>query len=272
MSLHKLFLDSGAFSAWSQKKEIRIKDYIQFIKAHQKSIHTYANLDVIGDSEKTFQNQLIMEKHGLTPLPVFHYGEDERYLTKYLDRGYEYMALGGMVPISTPQLTQWLDRLFEGPLTDTKGMPRLKLHGFGLTSVYLMSRYPWFSVDSTTWMAFSNYGSVIYPLRKNGQWDYSNNYEVINVSPRPSTKKISILYSCTHEVNKVFLKYIEEKGFVLGKSVWEGGKEIIIEPGLCNDVNLRYELCALYFLDLIKTLPEYPWAFKKRSRSQLQFF
>ena len=32
----ELFLDSGAFSAWTQKVEINIQDYIEFIKEHEK--------------------------------------------------------------------------------------------------------------------------------------------------------------------------------------------------------------------------------------------
>ena len=80
----ELFLDSGAFSAWSQGKEINIEDYIQFIKEHKDVIDVYANLDVIGDAEATWRNQLRMEKAGLNPLPVFHYGEDISWLKNLL--------------------------------------------------------------------------------------------------------------------------------------------------------------------------------------------
>ena len=44
----ELFLDSGAFSAWSQKIEINIQDYISFIKEHEDVIDIYANLDELG--------------------------------------------------------------------------------------------------------------------------------------------------------------------------------------------------------------------------------
>ena len=68
-----LFLDSGAYSAWTQGVEINIRDYIDFIKQHQDIIDIYANLDVISidgkrgsklTAELTLKNQKIMEEGG----------------------------------------------------------------------------------------------------------------------------------------------------------------------------------------------------------------
>ena len=42
-----VFLDSGAFSAWTRGMEIDIQKYIEFIKQNQDIITVYANLDVI---------------------------------------------------------------------------------------------------------------------------------------------------------------------------------------------------------------------------------
>lgn len=139
-----IFLDSGAFSAFTQGVNIDIQEYIDFIKTHQDHLTVYANLDVIGSPEGTWKNQRRMEKAGLMPLPCFHYGEDPKWLVMYLSRGYEYIALGGMVPISTPDLKIWLDDIWKNYLTDAEGMPIIKVHGFGLTSNSLMRRYPWF--------------------------------------------------------------------------------------------------------------------------------
>ena len=100
-----LFIDSGAFGKNSSK--ISLDNYIQFIKNNKSKIDLYANLDVIGNANKTYQNQKEMEKEGLTPLPVFHYGSSEEVLKKYLRKRYSYISLGGMVPISSPQLQMW---------------------------------------------------------------------------------------------------------------------------------------------------------------------
>lgn len=158
----KVFLDSGAFSAFTLGVEVDLPTYCKFIRDNADIIDVASVLDGIGDPLKTWQNQQAMEQHGTRPLPCFHYGEDERYLEWYISK-YEYITLGGMVPISNNQLVFWLDRLWDKYLTDGSGRPRLKVHGFGLTSLPLMRRYPWYSVDSSSWVQISSIGSILLP-------------------------------------------------------------------------------------------------------------
>ena len=40
--------------------------------------------------------------------------------------------------------------------------------------------------------------------------------------------------------------------------------EIVVEPGLSNKYQLRDEMNIIYFLDLEKSMPEWPWAFKRK--------
>lgn len=161
----KVFLDSGAFSAFSKGVEINLPEYCEYIKQNDDIIERidgiplYSVLDGIGDPLKTYQNQLAMERLGVRPLPCFHYGEDERYLEWYM-KNYDYITIGGMVPITTPQLYLWLDRIFDRYLTDGAGRPKLRVHGFGLTTIGLMERYPWFSVDSSSWVQIAANGAI----------------------------------------------------------------------------------------------------------------
>lgn len=162
----KVFLDSGAFSAFTKGVEVDLPKYCEYIKRNKDIIEHVDGtllasvLDGIGDPLKTWQNQLAMEQLGVRPLPCFHYGEDERYLEWYI-ANYDYITLGGMVPISTPQLKLWLDRIWEKYLTDGSGRPRIKVHGFGLTTVSLMERYPWYSVDSSSWVQIARVGGML---------------------------------------------------------------------------------------------------------------
>lgn len=292
----ELFLDSGAFSAWSQEKEIKIQDYINFIKKHENVIDVYANLDVIGNAKATWSNQIIMEQAGLDPLPVFHYGEDIKWLKRYLTKDYNYISLGGMVPISTPNLIPWLDQLFTKFLTNEKGFPKIKIHGFGLTSLSLMLRYPWYSVDSTSWVVTGRMGSVYIPRYRNGEWIYDENSWKITVSNRsPNTKEAGKHIETLPPTEKrIALDYIHDKGYRLGKSEfkkvnqthklqdnerWADKKpkskvdkrelEIILESGISNKYQLRDEINIIYFLDLEKSMPEWPWAFKKKGQDGL---
>jgi len=176
-----LFLDSGAYSAKTQGIEINLDEYIAFIKKYKKYINIYANLDVIGDAEATWKNQKKMEKAGLHPLPCYHYGEDVKYLKRYI-KEYDYMALGGLVGGSSAKLGPWFDRIFQNYICNEKGYPKIKVHGFGMTSLKFMLRYPWYSVDSTSWVTTGRMGGLLVPKKVNGKYDYSKNPWKIAIS------------------------------------------------------------------------------------------
>lgn len=168
----KVFLDSGAFSAFSKGVSVDLNKYCDYIHANQDIIEFPSVLDAIGDPDGTWRNQDAMERQGVRPLPCFHYGEPEVVLEYYV-KNYEYITIGGMVPISTPQLLIWLDRIWTDYLTLPDGTPKVKVHGFGLTSLPLMFRYPWYSVDSSTWVQWAANGMILVPGRA-GQVDVSN--------------------------------------------------------------------------------------------------
>lgn len=170
----KVFLDSGAFSAFTLGVELSVSEYVDYIARNMDILRVEDGnlmasvLDGIGDPHQTYRNQLEME--GLLklkgidarPLPCFHSGEDERYLEHYV-QNYDYITLGGMVGASTQQLMVWLDRMWDRYLTDGSGRPRCKVHGFGITAIPIMEAYPWYSCDSSSWIQSAAFGSIIMP-------------------------------------------------------------------------------------------------------------
>lgn len=164
----KVFIDSGAFSAYTLGINIDIGVYCDYIKRNLDIIRVEDGslmasvLDGIGDPLLTYKNQKKMEKLGVRPLPCFHAGEDERYLEYYV-KNYEYITLGGMVGSSTKQLCIWLDRIWDRYLVDGSGNARIKVHGFGITSVPIMERYPWYSCDSSSWIQSAAFGGIVTP-------------------------------------------------------------------------------------------------------------
>jgi hypothetical protein len=168
----QIFLDSGAFSAFTQGVTINLKQYCHYILRNMDLFEVISVLDAIGDYTKpetlppaatqTYNNLKAMEQMGVYALPCYHYGEPEQVLEYYAEN-YEYITIGGMVPISSPQLKVWLDRIWGRYLTNEDGTPKVKVHGFGLTSVPLMARYPWYSVDSSSWVQLGGMGNVFLP-------------------------------------------------------------------------------------------------------------
>jgi len=147
-----VFLDSGAFSM-KNKEPQNINEYCEFIK--NTGIEIYSVLDVIGSAQKTYENQVYMEKNGLFPIPCYHLGTDIEYLYKYLDKKYNYISIGGMV--HNANLDAGLRYIWA---IIYKERPNIKVHGFGLTSIQRMGCYPWFSIDSSTYLAGVRYGKL----------------------------------------------------------------------------------------------------------------
>ncbi len=164
----QVFVDSGAFSAFTLGATIDLPTYCDYIKRNEDIIRKEDGilmasvLDGIGDPLQTYRNQLDMEYLGAKPLPCFHYGEDPRYLEWYL-QNYEYITIGGLVGKSKVQQIQWLDEVWGKYMTDGSGRAKIKVHGFGVTSVELMERYPWYSCDSSSWIQAAAFGSIVSP-------------------------------------------------------------------------------------------------------------
>ncbi len=220
----KIFLDSGAFSMFTQGIDVDLRDYADFIKRNSDIIAVASNLDHIGNGteKQTWKNQKILEDMGADIQPVHHARDADKWLAKYLEAGYDYIFLGGMVPEHTKYLKKWLDRVWDTLLTDSKGKPLVKVHGFGLTTPELMLRYPWYSVDSTSWLMAAASGGIYLPV--------NDRLRTIAFSAlSPSRKKrgahfSTITKSERKEIRKWFKRFkFKEKNLLgrqYGRSTW----------------------------------------------------
>lgn len=174
----KIFLDSGAFSAFTLGEKIDLGRYCDFIHANDDIIardgdtKMIAPLDVIGGgpgefypkaktAELSLKNMEAMEARGTEPLPCFHFNEPWEYLDYYASR-YDYIALGGLVRNDLYGLESWFRQVFERTC-NSDGTPKIRFHAFSLTALQLMLKYPWYSVDSSTWVQWAANGLVLMP-------------------------------------------------------------------------------------------------------------
>ena len=286
--LIKLFLDSGAYSAWSKGVPIDIQEYIQFIKLHLRFIAAYSVLDVMGDPEKTWANQRIMEKAGLHPVPCFHYNDDEKYVKLYTSGKYPYISFGGMVPEHGNSLVMWLDRMFRDYVCGPDGMPKCKVHGFGMTTHDLLWRYPWYSVDSASWVFAGRNGVILVPRKINGEYNYQERAWTVTVSDKSGEAKKTEgkhFNSFSKTEQKQIVDYLAHKGEALGEStfftpsgpdyvlkadeLWANAKtkemvEKIVVEGVTNSYRIRDALNVAYYVDLMNAynlIKPWPWAF-----------
>ncbi len=153
-----IFLDCGAYSAWTRGDTIDVHAYAKFLKDYGHLVSVYPNLDVKGSIEKTLENQTILEGYGLHPIPVFHVNTRRwDILEDYIER-YPYIALGAVAGENTPMSTLHSD--MNNIFARMKKKPYTKFHGFGITSLELIKTYPFYSVDSTNWLAGGRFGTI----------------------------------------------------------------------------------------------------------------
>ena len=295
-------MDSGAFSAWTQGMEIDIDNYADFALENLNYISYVVNLDVIPSkwgkrpskeeadqaARQGWENYKYMVKKGIPEdriIHVFHQDEEFSWLNKFVKEGLKYIGISPANDRNVKEKILWLDQCMNH-ITDSEGMPLNKWHGFAVTSLRIMMRYPWYSVDSSSWAAISRMGAIIIPRLKNYKWAYDKQSWILGVTPRsPYRNKITKhIDNLSPAMKKMALEYIHSKGYRLGKSVfkkvspeyrlksneiwYEKGRivEIIKKKGIINDHRQRNEINILYFQDLASSMPEWPWPFEKKRR------
>ena len=221
-----LMLDSGAYSAWNIGAQISVVDYAEYILANIEYIDTVVNLDVIpgvkngpmpsaADIEhaarQSWENFEYLRSCGIDAIPVFHQAERFYWLERMLDAGCTYIGLGAISRAVSKQRIAWLDDVWD-MLADDDGRARIKVHGFGVTSSEVMFRYPWYSIDSTTWMITAAYGMIMVPsVDAKGDWVFHRRIPRVRISKEapivPGHFKL-----LTDAEKEVVLRFIEESG------------------------------------------------------------
>jgi len=257
-------LDSGAFSAWNNGKVIDIDHYCAFIKAHAEFIDHYVALDVIPgafgvtpspeevevSAQKSWDNLLYMQAEGLDPVPVFHMGEQFKWLRRMIDHGCKYIGISPANDRTTAAKKVWLDRVFD-EITDKEGWPVVKTHAFGVTAIDLLIRYPWYSADSTTWIMIAGRGRVLVPVWENGAWNFN--------------KKAKIFYcSEPHGEGESLIRGQQQLEWMKVPSQREHVERWLHECGVSlddcmKDYRLRTIVCARFFLEFERNFKPRPF-------------
>ena len=96
-------------------------------------------------------------------LPVFHIGEDFKYLNNMCNaildgKHIPYIALGGTVGLDRKTKDTWYNTAFR-VIKQSKN-PNVKVHAFGMTSLDILEKYPFTSADSTSWLMTAANGNI----------------------------------------------------------------------------------------------------------------
>lgn len=272
------YVESEAYRAYRRA-------YLEHLRREQGNLSAFSNLDVVHNAELTWKNQQWFEKRGVKPLPVFHLGSDVKWLRRYIELGYSYICLGGLVPNPPMILKPMLDRLWVEELTDDRGMPKVKVHGFGMTSFDLMYRYPWYSVDSKTWTDIARFGAIYVPRKvKSGEPDWLHPVAIPVSHRRDHLKLVGRHYKTLPASSQAFiLNLLKEFGLQFGRStfiaadesyelkegeMWlrrpkkgkPGEVEQVVEVGVSNDHLARLSFNMYVFKQIERRVRPWPWS------------
>jgi hypothetical protein len=137
----RIYIDSGAFTAWKGGKEVTIDEYCRFIDGLGFKPFGYFTLDKIGDPKGSHENYKTFLRRGYKPIPIFTRGEDPSMLDEYFKTS-EVVGIGGLVKT-------------KGNYGFVKGiqnhLKNRQVHWLGFTQPGFIARYKPYSVDSASW-------------------------------------------------------------------------------------------------------------------------
>jgi hypothetical protein len=152
-----LLMDSGGFTARTAGKPISVEAYAKWLVAND--VRLAFNLDT-NDLGETLRNQKYLEKHTRAYIiPIYHlsdYLEARELLQDFMH--YPYIGLGGVA--GERGNVSIKDELYRYVFRHTRD--RVRVHGLGITSDYECRNYPFYSVDSSSWLSMARYGRSLF--------------------------------------------------------------------------------------------------------------
>jgi hypothetical protein len=182
-------LDSGGFTFRKHGKKADVVAYADYL--NQFNVKRAFNMDM-NSIEETAANQKYLEENTRAEiLPIYHYSdwvnpETRPLLNEWADK-YPYLSVAALGSSSTTQRALFYEFCFSVVRN------RSRIHGLGVTVIDHCLNFPFYSVDSTTWLCASRFGDL---------FEFKGNTIVKHKSARHAangTKKITNIEMLTFE-------------------------------------------------------------------------
>jgi len=151
----EVLLDSGAYV---KAAKINVKDYAEFLGKYKDYFCGYFNLDSLYADDNvavSMDNQEYLESQGLTPIPVYHFGEPIEVLHELL-HSHSHIGIGGCARKSSNTVDAWLKTL------ELHRYSWVQWHVLGITAKSVLENNPSItSVDSTKWLVGRRFGMLV---------------------------------------------------------------------------------------------------------------
>lgn len=244
----KLFLDSGAYTAYTKGVVLSVDDYISYINSISSHLTIVAQLDtipgrygypktkeeIINAPRLSWENYLYMRERLIEPnklVPIFHQGEDFKWLKNMLEwvdnEGKHIEYIGVSPAVDVPGLEEWLTESFV--MIKNSSNPNVKTHAFGLTQLSVLEYYPYTSADSTSWKLSAAMGNIFTP------------WGTVYISSRNLKNNNSSFFAQPDEARNKIIDYIERQGFSLEAAMEKDTVRYIININYLLDWAKNYK-------------------------------
>lgn len=263
-----VLIDSGAFSGWNKGQPIDLDEYIAYChegiencERANKKVRAVcldvipgkkgetANLGRLTGSKETlqknkdlinkaaqqgFDNMMAMKKSGITPIHVYHQGEDWSWLGKMLEHT-DYIGISPANDLAVNARNRWMESVFTYLY---KNGVDVKTHGFAVNSYSILKNMPWESCDAATWVLIAAYGKVFIPRGGYKNPDFTKNGYILEVSSQQNS-----------HLNPHTVRLLEETGYDL--------KDIQEDHNIRKLLNARYLRTMQEYLNKYKSKKEF---------------
>lgn len=179
----RVFLDSGAhtfhrmkdrgstlvrqFARHKQEQAARslmeefFINYARYVRlCYKEGMHFdfYVTFDAEKECPKIWEwTKRLSEEQNIWSVPVYHGDASINWVKRYIDEGHKLIGVGiqRIGKRSRTAVYRYYDAVF-----DLCEKHKVKCHGFAVTGD-IMFAFPWYSVDSTTWVKLGGYGKII---------------------------------------------------------------------------------------------------------------
>ena len=226
-----LFIDSGAFSVHTGNAKCTVDEYIDYLNSIDDDIDVFAQLDTIPgtfgkpktpedyaeSAQKSWDNYLYMRSRVKSPdklMPVFHFGEDFKWLRNMLGwtdesgKHLDYIGLSPANDVSVGIKDIYLQNCAD--VIAASSNPNVKTHLYGYTSLEGLSKLPCYSADSISHRLIAGYCKIL-----------SYNFGVISVSKRQRTVMSKSNLSFLDTADDLNMKTLTDEITALGYTLEE---------------------------------------------------
>lgn len=157
-----LWIDSGAFTAYTTGKKITVEQYADHLEANRGSWDYAFTLDVIGDHRASMRQTEDLINRGYPVTPIFTFGTPLKEF-RAMCRDYGYIGAGGIVPLAKDRarVLKYLRTLTH--VADEYGTA---VHALGMAGRQTVISTRVWSADSSTVSSAPLYGNVPIYSRK----------------------------------------------------------------------------------------------------------